>query len=421
MPMMDTEDDSLVPFSGPSICASTSSSFLSIGTSPLALGGHRRQSLASSETSTPPDFFSASSGSTASPSTPISNCYASMGSNGQSMMFLPSDFESQDVYNRPKDDGIWMPADSGCHNKGSFLDSSMEAVDTNQFFHKTYDSREWNFLSSSVSNPSFSRAIFDDHQQSSDFFSSDGIVQWTPTVLQTPPQTVTPSATFRPILTSSPSYKVEPMTPLRYSATTTSILSSSPCTLYSPTQLLSQQNLDSVEQVMDGMSLAPRHIARARRLGPRSARLPCDRRSAIASSRSSRSAVSKSGVNCDVVIEGNRYPCEYVDCVDKSGKRKMFKRREHAKRHTDTVHRKSRRYDCWVPRCTTGSFTRSDNLTTHLKSTHGKRSAGARNRYVSTLDPNSEYYDPEWKGDLDDDGNPIDEHGRSLRPRRCRQ
>ena len=76
------------------------------------------------------------------------------------------------------------------------------------------------------------------------------------------------------------------------------------------------------------------------------------------------------------------YACEFADCMSKNGKKKMFKRREHVKRHIDTVHLKKKQFRCWVPGCNS-SFTRNDNLTTHLKKIHGKNQleCSAYNRY----------------------------------------
>jgi hypothetical protein len=239
--------------------------------------------------------------------------------------------------------------------------------------------------------------ILDEHQVPSESFSTDNIGQWTPTLVHTQPETVAPSATFQLTLASSPC-KLEPMTPLRYPApAAASILSSSPCPLYSPGQISAREEYELAEQILEAMPMPPKHVPKARRGGGRSSRPKYEHKCLSASGRT-KSAVSKSGMACDVVIEGNKYACEFADCMDKNGKRKMFKRREHAKRHVDTVHLKKKQFRCWVPGCTTQPFTRSDNLTTHLKSTHGKKSISSRNRYVSTLDPASGNFDPEWRG-----------------------
>jgi len=119
---------------------------------------------------------------------------------------------------------------------------------------------------------------------------------------------------------------------------------------------------------------------------------------------------SKSGIDCEVIIAQNEFACSYPDCIDKqTGKQKRFKRQEHKKRHEKTVHEKHEHglYACWVKGCKTAPFTRTDNLKSHLKNTHGKKSPNQRNRYVATQDKNSVHYDPDWVGDLDDEGYPI--------------
>jgi hypothetical protein len=123
-----------------------------------------------------------------------------------------------------------------------------------------------------------------------------------------------------------------------------------------------------------------------------------------------RPLANKSGFECDRVITANSFACTYPECIDKNtGKQKRFKRAEHKKRHEKTVHQKESHvpHRCWVPQCEK-SFSRTDNLKSHLQKTHGKRSPGARNRYVATLDPNnSQYFSPEWQGDLTSEGLPI--------------
>lgn len=123
-----------------------------------------------------------------------------------------------------------------------------------------------------------------------------------------------------------------------------------------------------------------------------------------------RPVANKSVFECDLVITANSFACGYPECIDKNtGKQKRFKRAEHKKRHEKTVHQKESHvsHQCWVPQCER-SFSRTDNLKSHLKNTHGKRSPNARNRYVATLDPNnSQYYSPDWEGDLTSEGLPI--------------
>lgn len=116
-------------------------------------------------------------------------------------------------------------------------------------------------------------------------------------------------------------------------------------------------------------------------------------------------ATTRSGrKRADIVLEGipavihpTPYKCEWPGCNDR------FRRNEHLKRHM-TSHTGEKPFVCWIPGCGK-SFSRSDNLNVHYSTTHSKR--GGRNRYVATLDENSEYYDPSYRGDLTPDGLPV--------------
>lgn len=422
---IELDDDDFSSFSTSSGCPSTASSFLAVGTSPQQSASHRRQSVASSATSSGQDFFASTCGSTVSPSTPLSTEYMSVVQNGDSMMCVPNEFSLQSVFSGWKSTGpvvdpLWMTAEPRYHNSASFLDySSIDTLVSQDVFNDSSSSNDWHLLSTSAANLSFSRGILDKHRAPSDTFSASNTGQWTPTMVHTPPETVAPSATFQPTLASSPC-KLEPMTPVRYPApAAASILSSSPYPLYSPEQMTAREEYELAEQILEAMPMTPKHVPKVRRSGGRAGRTAYERK-CLSSSGRMKSVVGKSGMACDVIIEGNKYACEFADCMDKNGKRKMFKRREHAKRHVDTVHLKKKQFRCWVPGCTTQPFTRSDNLTTHLKSTHGKKSVSSRNRYVSTLDPASENFDPEWRGDLDDNGCPVDDRGIMLKSVRSR-
>jgi hypothetical protein len=407
-------DDDFNSFSTSLGCPSTLSSFLGIGDSSQQPASHRRQSVTSSASSSGQEFFSSISGSIASPPTPLLAEYMNVVPCGDPVGCVPSEIYLQGVYSSWKSasqgiDPMWMVTEPGCQKSALSLDySSVDALVSQDFFEDSSSSNDWHLLSTSAANLSFSRGILDEHEVPSDNFSTGNIEQWTPLMVSTPPETVVPSAMFQPTLISSPR-KVEPMTPLSYPApSAASILSSSPCLFYPPEQMSAREEYELAEQILEAMPITPKHWPKGRRGGSRTSRTTHERK-CISSSGRVKSAVGKSGMACDVIIEGNKYACEFAGCMDKNGKRKMFKRREHAKRHVDTVHLKKKQFTCWVPGCTTQPFTRSDNLTTHLKSTHGKRSVSSRNRYVSTLDPASENFDPEWRGDLDDDGYPVDE------------
>lgn len=81
----------------------------------------------------------------------------------------------------------------------------------------------------------------------------------------------------------------------------------------------------------------------------------------------------------------------------------QFRRQKHLQRHMKS-HSKEKPHVCWVPGCHR-PFARSDNLNAHYTKTHSKK--GGRNRYVATLDEASEYYDPNFRGQLTLEGLPI--------------
>ena len=61
---------------------------------------------------------------------------------------------------------------------------------------------------------------------------------------------------------------------------------------------------------------------------------------------------------------------------------------------------------CWVRGCKSAPFTRADNLRHHLKKTHGKKSWSGKYQYVAMQDLLSIHYDPEWIGEIGEDGSP---------------
>ena len=101
------------------------------------------------------------------------------------------------------------------------------------------------------------------------------------------------------------------------------------------------------------------------------------------------------------------YWCSEPHCVDNNGIRRHFRRKEHRRRHEQTVHRRDEVWSCWVCART---FSRKDNMTAHF-ARHGRKAPQQKIKYVATLDQNSDYFRPDWQGDLTDEGWPIDKSG----------
>ncbi|KAK5077791.1 hypothetical protein LTR70_009406 [Exophiala xenobiotica] len=127
----------------------------------------------------------------------------------------------------------------------------------------------------------------------------------------------------------------------------------------------------------------------------------------------SRLCLGQHEVEREAIIPSNIFTCGFPHCIDRRGRPKRFKRREHKRRHEKTVHGQGEAtssFRCWVQ---TGRkkcgrvFSRSDNYKAHLRDTHGRRSTRTRNAYVATLDETSRYADIEWRGQLTAEGLPI--------------
>src|SRR3979490_2443049 len=122
----DLDDDDFGAFSISFSCPPTAASFLAIDTSQQELVTHRRQSVASSATSSGTDFVSSTSGSSASPSTPLSAEYMSVVPSGDSMICVPDGFSLSEMYGDWKSAGqvvdlTWMTEEPKYHNSSSFL------------------------------------------------------------------------------------------------------------------------------------------------------------------------------------------------------------------------------------------------------------------------------------------------------------
>jgi Zinc finger, C2H2 type len=413
---LDTDTNRFPSFSAASACPSLASSFASYGSSPVELGGDRRPSIAHSEASLILSSHGPSLRNSLSPMTPFSSDMLDMVmTNGSSMGCTPTEmtmsgmFQYEDL--AAEDENLqWMAPQSK-----QALPVCSTAFATPRHY-PIRQSQEGLFLSSDRGlvaggslESSLSRPIFH-HRQQSDGLMPEHTTQWRPSMLQTPPRTVAPRATFQPILPSSPAYGGTPSTPIqtRYDESTTIEVVNTPYSLspiYSPTQQpISVQNetvYQNIQPTLVRTLRASKHKASGRN-GRRSA----EKKETGQSRRLSKSGLSQSGMEYPSYIEMNLFACT-ADCVDKSGKRKKFKRQEHLKRHQRTCHTGFRPYYCWVPGCTTEPFSRTDNLNSHLLKTHGKNSPAARNRYIATLDPKSGVYDIDYRGPFTESGWPI--------------
>lgn len=93
------------------------------------------------------------------------------------------------------------------------------------------------------------------------------------------------------------------------------------------------------------------------------------------------------------------WQCEH--CL-KVGVNKTYTRADHLERHSNQKHRQdSPSFRCWA--CSR-SFWKPEGLRQHLGDHDG---ASLTNRYVASLDKNSQFYDPDWQGALTEDGFPI--------------
>lgn len=413
---IDTDTDRFPSFSTTPSCPSLGSSFASYGSSsPVAFGMDRRSSIPNSETS-----LILSSGTSLhnsdSPMTPFTPDLMEMVmTNGASMSCTTTDLNIHGMfpYNETAsedEDLHWMAQESKQdHAANPMAFKTPQQYSSRPPCQGIFLSPDQSLLAGSPLESSLSRSIFH-HRQPSDSLVSEHMTQWRPSLLQTPPRTVVPSATFQPILPSSPAYRIIPSTPLqnRYEDAMTPGFTSTPCSsspTYSPVDqpifVKSESNYHTIQPTL------VRTMRQSKCKGPnRSSRRSAERKESARSGRPSKSIVSRSGIECPSYIEKNSFACS-EDCVDKTGKRKMFKRQEHLKRHQRTCHTGHRPYYCFVPGCTTRPFSRTDNLNSHLRKTHGKNSPAARNRYIATLDPTSGVYDLDYRGPFTDSGWPI--------------
>ena len=421
LPPYQSSDDCHSSFPTEDSCASFNLGISLTESSPLSMNGQRRPSFDSLESSIPPELLSSSSVGTMSPSTPLNNC--SFNSNYiETFRNVALQVDLQSMWNQhPEEfsehDFGYSPVVSRENSLPKYINPY--SVNTRNPTESCFNSSFGSFSGENIS-PALSRPMFNQSIPSSMPVVNNTL--WpSATIAQTPPRTIDP-ATFAPRFPSTPTMKVDgPSTPSRLHTRSSVILSSSPMSIYSPGVLPSQREVDDSTYVDSGglsresIDLAYESLNMNMDMRDRSrdqSRLTRRRydRKGSGSGCKRRPLANKSGFECDRVITANSFACSYSECIDKNtGKQKRFKRAEHKKRHEKTVHQKESHvsHKCWVPQCEK-SFSRTDNLKSHLQKTHGKRSAGARNRYVATLDPNNtQYFAPDWQGDLTSDGLPV--------------
>ncbi|KAJ9625367.1 hypothetical protein H2204_010459 [Knufia peltigerae] len=413
-------------------CSSMSSSFL-CDSSMMGPQGLRRSSLGSCSSMTSPDMFFTPSARTASPVTPMTSDAAVHMSCPKYMKTASSSyleschpmFQLQDAGQYPGD-CVWFDGASSPLGLPMMTTTGMPDMILPPVHHTLYESKQ-HVGSKVVSNPMLTKSIFDEALNPAAVATMYGGVNphHHHDLLHAnlghppPPETIEPSVTFQRILPSSPSYKVEPSTPMKIKVFPTAMLSSSPPLPIMSPRIVPTQSHDvedmpyaDVEQLFRFTS-GKGGNSRSHHQHDRLHRRGYERKNGggvqASSSKRNKVKTATSGVNCTPVIEGNPFPCSYPGCIDKgTGRQKRFKRQEHRKRHEKTVHEKHENdiYKCWVPECHK-PFSRTDNLKSHLRNTHSKKPGVRGNRYVATLDRNSEYYDPDWQGGLDRNGYPI--------------
>ena len=391
-------------------CPSLTDSFTSIHNSGIYTDANTRRSSIVSATSNSPGWYSAKSASTTSPTTPMTSVHSFCIDSQQIKMEQNSGREQtyQDHQDGLPDLDFWMSPHESTDLSHLTNMSAMNLMDVlgtsdQSVYCPSYPQYPQTM---GMGNPSLSRSMFDVHDAVSDAITmgdEDSRLMW-PALTSSPPQTIAPSAAFQPMLASSPLPKHEPSTPICMGTHSSAMFSSSPMGLMSPPILPSQHEFEEAKYELTEHDIDEFEFSRHRPSVDRLHRRGYERRRLTgASSRPKPVSSSRSGMHCEVVIAQNEFPCGYPGCT------KRFKRQEHKKRHEKTVHEKHKHmvHHCWVPGCNT-PFSRTDNLKSHLKNTHGKNSANQRNRYVATLDRHSEYYDPDWVGELTEKGFPVD-------------
>lgn len=396
----EADYDEFASFSQSESCPSLFSSFLSIDTRHLGFDNVRRLSI----DPTSPGDYTASSASATSPITPL-------GLMPVNTLFENDGWakiENQDVWNTECTDpaALWLASEEAA------MDSIVNSYAQHDHILQLQQGYFCPGRPKSAIDPPLSRAVFQNIVAPQRHQSVDDLLPWMSSSINPYPQTVEPSATFHSVLPSSP-LKYEPITPLRHNRGSSSFFTSSPQTATSSSVLPSQWEMeDSKYNTSPGFELGSEDSTFMQ--DPQFQTL--SRSTSVNSLTPSpqKSIRGTSGLNCDAIIPQNTYACGVPGCVDKDGRPKRFKRQEHRKRHEKTVHghgqQNVHQYRCWV---VTGNkicgrdFSRRDNLKSHWKKTHGRKSNNQRNAYVATLDEDSKYYDESWTGPLTADGLPV--------------
>ena len=408
LPHVDIDYDQLSPRSSPGNCPSLTESFLSTQGSSVYTDPTRRSSFTSSTTNSP-HWYSSQLASTTSPTTPLTSIHPF--SIDDQQMKMEQGLEREHIYhvdpNGLPELDFWMGAQDSSdlsHVTSMTVVPLMGVIGTSEL--PSYCSSYSHYPQTvSMSNPALSRSMFDVNDAVSEVRQGDeeSSLLWS-ALTSSPPQTIAPSAAFPPLLVSSPVTKHEPSTPIRMSTHASVMFSSSPMGLMSPPIVPSQHDADDAKYELADHEIDlldfPKHRPSVDRLHRRG----YERKRHVGISSRPKPVVARTGLLCEALIPQNEFPCSFTGC----GKR--FKRQEHRKRHERTVHEKHLypMYVCWVKTCGR-DFSRTDNLKSHLKNTHGKNSPNQRNDYVATLDENSEYYDPDWVGEIDPETHlPVD-------------
>ena len=397
LPQLNTDYADISPLSSPRDCPSLSESFVSILPEGLDLETSRRPSIVSSCSSATPGWQTTSSNATC-PATPVNFTLDAPFS--ATHLKTEQDLAVDSLYALPQFGDPRADMWGEAHAAEPSIELSGNAS-TMQLMSALglplhNEANSWSSLSHNMNtNPSLSRSMFGLDQIATSTLEQ-GNTHWSghPT---SPLRTIAPAAAFQPVYMPSPMTNTQPSTPSRRGVLVNELFGSSPYPFSTPV-VPSQHEIGTPD--FDCYDHAGVQVpdAQCNLITPEGRHS----RSRLQRRRVGFSSEPKLATPVGTVIhERNEFACSHPGCE------KRFKRQEHKKRHQKTVHLKNETWACWVPGCNTGAFTRTDNLTSHLKKTHGKKSPNQRNKYVATLDDNSKYFDWEYRGPIDEAGYPL--------------